>query len=157
MRVRQDIDLFILQNCATVEDLWAGALSCNKGPFLDVLFSFYFACFQNHILIEATIHIPTFWKSNLHEWPRISEENGVLHLLCQQCSFGNTWPFGMFQSQYPVINFPLGLIEIDPCLITSYETIKYLLSDILGTSSGVVLSCSPSYLLAYREQMGDPV
>ena len=46
---------------------------------LDVLVSFLLAIFQNYILIhiEATGHTLTFWNSNLHEWPRIFEENNT--------------------------------------------------------------------------------
>ena len=33
--------------------------------------------FQNHILLEATRQTRTFWNSNLHEWRRISDVNGV--------------------------------------------------------------------------------
>ena len=40
------------------------------------------------------------------------------------------WPVGMFQSLYPVINSQLGLINMNPCLITSYETIKHIFSHI---------------------------
>ena len=59
----------------------------------------------------------------------------------------------MFQSPYPIINFPLGLIKIDACNITGYEPIKHI-TDIFGTSSAVALSFAFTFLLI-GEQMGD--
>ena len=46
------------------------------------------------------------------------------------------------QSPYPVINFPLGLTKLEPCLITSYEY-QTPFSDILGTSSAVECHLHP--------------
>ena len=87
--------------------------------YLDIHFFFHFC---SHFVseprfIEAVVHSPIFWNSNLHGWPRVSEENDVYYLLCCQCSFSNTWPFGMFQSSYRGINFPHELIKMSHHLL----------------------------------------
>ena len=71
-------------NTLTFLDLWiCGLEHCHVtnghagDRCLDVLFEFLFAIFSLlHFYTSYQTH-PTFWNSNLYEWHRISEENGV--------------------------------------------------------------------------------
>ena len=75
---------------------------------------------QNHILIEVTRHIPTFWNSSLHGWLR-----NVLKKMAYNTFLAVSVRLVILRLLVCLRAYVLSmLIKIDPCLVTSYETIK---------------------------------
>ena len=112
--------------------------------------------FQNHILIEATRHTLTFLKALCMSGPEILKKMAYNTFFAVNVCLAILGLLGMFQSLYSVINFLLGLIKINPCLITSYETIKHLFLIFWVLLQQLICHLHPRTFLLIGEQMVDP-
>ena len=118
-------------NCATVEEQCAGALSCNKctcwRPALGRIFLVFVRNFSE----------PHSYRSyQTHPYPLEQQFAWVALEFLEKMAYNNFFAVSVrlailgilacFRAHILLSTFRFGLIKMDSCLITIYETIKHL-------------------------------
>ena len=123
--------------------LQMGMLETSLGLFFSFLFCNFF---RTTFLLKAPDTLRPFGTAIYRIGPEFLKKIAYNTLLASSVHLAIRGLLGMFQSQYPVLNFPLGLLKIDLCLINGYKTIKHLFWYFFSTCFDIctiVRFCSP--------------
>ena len=110
----------------TIDDLWAGALSCNKLTYARPICGCNFLIFFRKVFSFYRKHQKpcTSWNSDLHDRAYVSKTYGVQYLFCSYSSLGDSRSFSTFSGPCSIVNFTLRFIKMNPCFVTSDDICK---------------------------------